>query len=731
MPRIPLALRKSSVMRELAAAASEIAAGDRYRKVPYLDRRDAAGKLAQALEALRQTLVAADGAVAEQEADREQQEQRHILLDGFVTKFEKAAGQVQDAVAHAATSLRLASSSLTDQAATATGRSQAIEHSATATSREVVTLAGTVSQLDQSLAELEGRSRHAADAITGGVALIGAADKAIHNLSDAAARIGGMVDLISGITDQTRMLALNATIEAARAGDAGRGFAVVAHEVKSLVTEIESATRQIDGHVSEIRAAAEDTNASVTSIGRAMHDVSGLVTAIATAMQQQKAASQAISAAAHSTATEAKETSLAIHDVASAAEKTGDDAHKVHQSAEGLAGQSDALRSAVSTFLNDLDNGAIRIGVLHSLSGGSAIGERPLKDLLRMEVAGLNARGGLLGRPVEALVYNPRSEPARYAELAERALAKDRVAALFGTWSSTSRKAVLPVLARHRGLLFYPSQYEGGERDPRVIYCGAPPEQQLLPAMRYLMSAQGGGFRRFFLVGSDTLYPQLTHRLLTEFLRSQGVSATAIRERKLPVGADDWSAVANEIRGFARASGGPALIVSTIGGDSNFYFFREMTGVGVPVLTVSIGEAEAALMNPKLLAGHMVAWNYLMAVDTKENRAFLADWRAHVGKPDAVANDAIEATLIAFRLWSKAVAAANDPAPDAVRRALHGATARSLTGFDVFVDPLNGHLHKPAFVGRLRGDGKLDIVWRSSGLVAPDAKSAAVAIAAE
>jgi urea transport system substrate-binding protein len=731
MPRIVPSLAAAGAMRKLAAAAAEIAAGERYRKVPYLDRGDATGALAQAIEQLRKALVSADGAIAEQEADREQQEQRRALLETFVSKFDRAAGEVQSAVAAAAGALRQASTSLTGQASVAAARSQSIERSAATVSREVATLAGAATELDRSLGALEGKSQHASGAIAGAVEKAGDADKSIHELGEAASRIGGMVELISAITDQTRMLALNATIEAARAGEAGRGFAVVANEVKNLVGRIEQATGEIDKRVEEIRGAVGGTTEAVAAIGAAMRDVDGLVTAIADAMKQQKSASQSISAAAGGAAAEAREADAAVHDVASAAEKTGIDARSVDTAAEGLAAQSDALQAAVKTFLRDLDHGAIRIGILHSLSGGSAVGERPLKDVLRMEVAALNARGGLLGRPVEALVYNPRSEPERYAELAERALAEDKVAALFGAWSSTSRKAVLPVLARHRGLLFYPSQYEGGEQDPNVVYCGAPPVQQLLPAIRYLMSRPGGGFARFFLVGSDTLYPQLTHRALRGFLAGEGVGADSIVERMLPVGADDWTAVAREIRRFAGAGDKPALVVSTIGGESNFHFFREMTGVSVPVLTVSIGEAEAALMNPAHLAGHMVAWNYLMAVDTPENRAFLSDWRGFIGKKDAVANDAMEASVLAFRLWSGAAEKAGDPSADAVRRALPGATTRSLTGFDVFIDRINRHLHKPALLGRLRRDGGIDILWRSSGLIAPEAAGATPAIAAE
>jgi len=588
------------------------------------------------------------------------------------------------------------------------------------TSNEVGTLAGATRQLDQSLEELERQASRTASVIAEAVGRVDAADTVIRGLSESADRIGGMAHVISDIAGQTRMLALNATIEAARAGEAGRGFAVVAGEVKNLVGETEKATADIDGYAGEIRKAASETMEAMAAIGQAMRHVNEMVGAVAAATHQQSAASRAIASGVDNTAAEAEEMSRAIHDVAAATEQTRTEAGSVHHAAEGLAAQSERLRAAVTTFLDDLDHGAVRVGILHSLTGGSAVGERPLKDVLRIEIDALNARGGLLGRPVEALVYNPRSQAERYGELAVQALAQDKVQALFGTWSSTSRKAVLPVLARHDGLLFYPSQYEGAEQDARVVYGGAPPNQQLLPAIRHLMSRDGGGFRRFFLVGNDTLYPKETNRVLRDFLAAESVPGSAVVERLLPVGADDWSRIAAEIRAFAKASGGPGLVVSTVGGDSNFYFFRELQGSGVPVLTVSIGEAEAAEMNPATLAGTMVAWNYLMSVDTPENRDYLARWRAFQNDPKAVLNDAMEATLLAFRLWVKAVETAGTTNPAAVRAALPGLAVRSLTGLDVFVDAKNGHLHKPAMVGRLKGDGSIDILWRSSGLIAPD-----------
>lgn len=724
-------LLKNDPVRALAIAAADIAGGDRYRKVPHLERGGAVGDLARALEALRRSLIDADAAMAEQDADRDFQDQRRASTEAFVTKFEHTVAGVQRSLSAAATGMRDAAGSLAGQAATVSTKSQDVEGSAATASQEVATLASAAGQMDSSLGELERRAASAAEVISSAVTLVDQADGAIRGLSQAADRIGDMAHAIADIAGQTRMLALNATIEAARAGEAGKGFAVVAGEVKNLVGETERATGDIDSRAKEIQAAAAGAVTSMTAIANAMHEINALVAAVAAAMGQQSAASHAISSGARTTAAETEAMSRSIREVSAATDETRREAGTVKAAAEDLAEQSDTLRQAVDTFLHDLDHGAIRVGILHSLSGGSAVGERPLKEVLLQEVKALNQRGGLLGRPVEALIYNPRSDAARTAELAGKALAEDGVAALFGGWSSTARKAMLPVLKRQNGLLFYPSQYEGFEHDANVVYCGAPPNQQLLPAIRYLMSPEGGGYRRFFLVGNDTLYPRLTHQVLRDFLSGAGVPTQAVREHLAPVGADDWGRAVSDIRAFARAEGGPALVVSTVGGDSNFYFFRELGGAAIPVLTVSIGEAEARLMDPALLAGHMVAWNYLMSVDTPENHAFVENWRARAGK-DSVVNDAMEASVLAFRLWVKAVETAGAVDGATVRGALKSVSVRSLTGFDVAIDPTNNHLHKPAMVGRLNGGGGIDIVWRSAGLIAPEPGDAeTVALAAE
>jgi len=707
-------------LSSLATVAKAIAAGDRHLKVPFLNRTDSLGELARSLETLRRASLEADGSHAEQQAAREHEAQRRSSMDGFVGKFEKAVEAVERSLSEAAQSMRGAATSLSTQVETVTSRASGVSQSASTVMGAVGGLASSANQVDASVSALQRQIDHVAEVMRSAVNTVSAADSIITSLTDAANRIGDMVKVIAAISRQTRLLALNATIEAERAGQAGAGFAVVAAEVKNLVGETENANADIERWAGEIRGSADDTAQSMAAIGKAMREVEALIDTVVGAIEEQAQASRTI---ANGTRAAASESQAMMSDISAVSEATGEtrmQAKSVESAAEGLAQQSDALHHAVKTFLDDMEGGAIRVGILHSLSGVSAVGERPLKDVLRMEIAALNAKGGLLGRPVEALVYNPRSEPERYAELAQRALAEDKAAALFGGWSSTSRKALLPVLERQNGLLFYPSQYEGGESHPRVVYCGAPPNQQLLPAVSHLMSQAGGGYKRFFLVGNDTLYPKLTHGVLRSALAAQGIAGAAIEERLLPVGAEDWSDVVKEIKRAAALGGGPLLTVSTVGGSSNFYFFRALEGAGVPVLTVSIGEAEAAEMDKKLLAGHFVAWTYLHAIDTPENRSFLATWRQHTGDAQAVMNDAMEASVIAFRLWAKAVAEAGTTAPEAIRAILPRLKIRSLSGFDVFVDPRNQHLHKPSFLGRLGGNGKIDIIWRSPGLIAPE-----------
>jgi urea transport system substrate-binding protein len=721
-----LALRdEGRTLAALVAAANELAGGNLFVKIPAATRSGPVGDLARAMEALRKTAGEAEATAAEQQADRERAAQRQASLEAFVSRFEATVGTVEQTLTAAAGAMRQTADTLVDQAHRATGQSTLVSQAAGTMSDDAGQLAVSAQEMEGSIDDTRQRMRDVVRVIGESVRAVERTDEAIRELASAAQRIGEIVGLINGIAGQTKMLALNATIEAARAGDMGKGFAVVADEVKKLAGETADATVEITAIIGAIQASVTASVTGTREIAGAVSHVNDTAGAVSAAVDEQAHATRIIADRVRSAVASAGEVSVNIGGVVEATAATREAADEVQGAAGGLTGQSETLRAAVSGFIHDIHHGAIRIGVMHSLSGGSAVSERPLKDLLMMEVADINAAGGLLGRPVEAIAFNTRSSPEATAGRAREALGRDKVSALFGCWSSAGRKLVLPVLREFDGLLFYPSQYEGSEQADEVFYMGAPPNQQIIPALRYLMSPEGGQYRRFYLVGSDTLYPQLTNRVVARVLNEAGVADRDIRQRLLPVGHDDWTAVVADIRAFAAAGRG-SLAISTIGGDSNFHFFRDLRDAGlsareVPVLSATIGDTEIASMDARALGGHMVAWNYLMDVDTPENRDFIQRWRQRSGHARAVVDDAMEASLMGLRLWAQAVRVAGSVEPAAVRRALPGLSTRSLTGFDVRIDPANHHLHRPVLLGRVDpADGHIRVVWKSAGPVAPE-----------
>jgi urea transport system substrate-binding protein len=318
---------------------------------------------------------------------------------------------------------------------------------------------------------------------------------------------------------------------------------------------------------------------------------------------------------------------------------------------------------------------------------------------------------------------NPRSDAKLHAAQARTMLVEHKVAAIFGCWSSASRKEVLPVVERENGLLFYPSQYEGEEFSPNIYYLGATPQQQGLPAINFLRTQ---GYRRFFLIGTDYVYPRTTNAVLRGYLASKGVGGADVVERYTPLGFEDWHAVVEEIRHFARRK--RAAIVSTISGDDNLHFFRELARQGVtaertPVMSLSINEFELPALMRSKMAGNYVAWSYLHAFDRKENRDFIADWRRFTGRADAVTNDAMEATWIGFHLWAASVEAAGSTDIDKVRVALAGRQIAAPCGFSVKLDGASHHLFKPAMIGCIRKDGQIVPVSITDGLVPPEPRS--------
>ncbi|WP_374730343.1 urea ABC transporter substrate-binding protein [Salinarimonas sp.] len=365
----------------------------------------------------------------------------------------------------------------------------------------------------------------------------------------------------------------------------------------------------------------------------------------------------------------------------------------------------------------------IKVGVLHSLSGTMAISETTLKDVMLMLIEAQNAKGGLLGRPLEAVVVDPASDWPLFAEKA-RELITGGCAATFGCWTSVSRKSVLPVYEELNSILFYPVQYEGEESSRNVFYTGAAPNQQAIPAVDYLMEVEG--VERWVLEGTDYVYPRTTNKILEAYLLSKGVAPEDIRVNYTPFSHSDWQTIVSGIKSFG-SEGKRTAVVSTINGDANVPFYRELANQGVsaidiPVVAFSVGEEELAGIDTGPLVGHLAAWNYFMSVDTPENRAFIEQWHAFTGNTDRVTNDPMEAHYIGFNMWLKAVEKAGTTDPDAVIDAMVGVAVPNLTGGYAAMMP-NHHITKPVLVGEIQDDGQFAVVWETAGLVPGDAWS--------
>ncbi|MFK8251184.1 urea ABC transporter substrate-binding protein [Ancylobacter terrae] len=360
----------------------------------------------------------------------------------------------------------------------------------------------------------------------------------------------------------------------------------------------------------------------------------------------------------------------------------------------------------------------IKIGVLHSLSGTMAISETTLKDTVLFLVDEQNKKGGVLGKKIEAVVVDPASNWPLFAEKARELITKDKVQAVFGCWTSVSRKSVLPVFKELNNILFYPVQYEGEESERNVFYTGAAPNQQAIPAVDYL--AENEGVQRWVLAGTDYVYPRTTNKILEAYLKSKGVKSEDIMINYTPFGHSDWQTIVADIKKFGSA-GKKTAVVSTINGDANVPFYKELGNQGIkatdiPVVAFSVGEEELAGIDTKPLVGHLAAWNYFQSVDTPENKDFIAKWQAFTKNPKRVTNDPMEATVIGFNMWVKAVEKAGTTDPDKVIPALVGVSVPNLTGgFSAMMD--NHHITKPVLIGEIKDDGQFDVVERTPGLI--------------
>ncbi len=367
----------------------------------------------------------------------------------------------------------------------------------------------------------------------------------------------------------------------------------------------------------------------------------------------------------------------------------------------------------------------IKVGILHSLSGTMAISETALKETALMTIEEINKAGGVMGKKLEPVVVDPASNWPLFAEKARQLLTKDKVAVTFGCWTSVSRKSVLPVYKELNGLLFYPVQYEGEELEKNVFYTGAAPNQQAIPAVEYLMSKDGGEAKRFVLLGTDYVYPRTTNKILRAFLKSKGVADADIMEDYTPFGHSDYQTIIAKIKKFA-SEGKKTAVVSTINGDSNVPFYKELGNAGLkatdePVVAFSVGEEELRGVDAKPLVGHLASWNYFMSLKNPENEKFVKMYREWAKKqklPNAdkvVTNDPMEATYIGIHMWKQAVEKAKSTDTDKVIAAMAGQTFKAPSGIVSKMDEKNHHLHKSVFIGEVKADGQFNVVWKTPG----------------
>jgi urea transport system substrate-binding protein len=387
----------------------------------------------------------------------------------------------------------------------------------------------------------------------------------------------------------------------------------------------------------------------------------------------------------------------------------------------GVAAATVAAMGAAKTLTTPAiaqSAGPIKIGILHSLSGTMAISETTLKDVMLMLIEKQNAAGGVLGRKLEAVVVDPASNWPLFAEKARQLISVDKCAATFGCWTSVSRKSVLPVFEELNSILFYPVQYEGQECSRNVFYTGAAPNQQAIPAVDYLWNENK--VKRWVLAGTDYVYPRTTNQILEAYLKSRGVAADDIMINYTPFGHSDWQNIVASIKKFGSA-GKKTAVVSTINGDANVPFYKELGNQGIkatdiPVVAFSVGEEELAGLDTKPLLGHLAAWNYFESVDNPDNKTFIDAWHTFTKNPKRTTNDPMEAHYIGFNMWVKGVEKAGTVAPDDVIDAMIGVSVPNLSGGYSAMMP-NHHITKPVLIGEIQPDGQFNIVSQTPGLV--------------
>jgi len=355
----------------------------------------------------------------------------------------------------------------------------------------------------------------------------------------------------------------------------------------------------------------------------------------------------------------------------------------------------------------------IKVGILHSLSGTMAISEVSVRDAELMAIEEINAKGGVLGKKIQPVIEDGASDWPTFAEKAKKLLQNDKVATVFGCWTSASRKAVLPVFEQNNGLLWYPVQYEGMEASPNIFYTGAAPNQQIVPAVDWLLKNKG---KKFFLIGSDYVFPRTANQIIKAQLAASGGELVA--EEYTPLGYTDYSTIVNKIKAAQ-----PDVVFNTLNGDSNVAFFKQLKDAGISAqdistCSVSVAEEEIRGIGADNMKGHLVSWNYYQTTDTPENQQFVANYKKKYGQ-DRVTDDPIEAAYDAVYLWAAAVEKAGSTDVEKVKAAAKGLEFKAPEGL-VKIEGENQHLWKPVRIGEVQADGMIKEIWNSGEAVRPD-----------
>ena len=380
-------------------------------------------------------------------------------------------------------------------------------------------------------------------------------------------------------------------------------------------------------------------------------------------------------------------------------------------SACGSSASEESASSAESCV--DTSGDTVKVGSLNSLSGTMAISEVTVRDSIKLAVDQINDNGGVLGKQIQLIGEDGASEPTIFAEKAEKLISSDCVAAVFGGWTSSSRKAMLPVFEDNNSLLYYPVQYEGLESSKNIFYTGATTNQQIVPALEYLKEK---GVKSLYLVGSDYVFPQTANRVIKAYAAANGIEIKG--EDYTPLGSTDFSTIVNKVR-----TADADAVFNTLNGDSNVAFFREYKNVGLtsqamPVVSVSIAEEEVGGIGVENIEGQLVAWDYYQTIDNPANKSFVTDYKAAYGanKPTS---DPMEAAYVSVYLWKNTVEKANSFAVADVQKAAGGVTFEAPEGL-VTIDGENNHITKTARIGEIRGDGLIYTVWDSGQPIEPD-----------